>query len=296
MFDKFNSDPSLDYYAAMSSLVRFFQVDGLRFGWSRIVQETAPNYDAFDASEDFERLQELIGQQAANTALLELAADPTTAKLAKHAGFLGSIVWPDTTQPPDIEKLKIAALKLLEQIEPEQIVSSLSIFRRNIFPLDPELLFPFTKHENERVVRHTWIALKQMTHPAVRQFALDNLRSDNPYWYARNLLIANYQPGDWALLESITERASEDSVDDRWRLGFTVQEMFNTHPSQEAEGTLLNMYEIDPAGHFREKFVRDLHSLGKLPDWMRDECRYDSYSGTREFIAELDRTEPKAVL
>jgi hypothetical protein len=49
-------------------------------------------------------------------------------------------------------------------------------------------------------------------------------------------------------------------------LGLTIEQLFEVHPSDEAERSLLNMYESDLVGVVSRSIpVRDLHTLGKLP-------------------------------
>ncbi len=117
--------------------------------------------------------------------------------------------------------------------------------------------------------------LEKVRHPAVRQFALDKIAKKDRAWRMADLLVNNYQDGDWAIWKTL----AGDSYEDKnavHSLGWGVRHMFDAHPSEDAEGALLNMYECGPCSQCRAAFVRDLHTLGKLPAWMREECRHDS--------------------
>jgi hypothetical protein len=44
------------------------------------------------------------------------------------------------------------------------------------------------------------------------------------------------------------------------------------------------LYENEPCTICRCSCVDQLIALDMLPDWMREECRYDAYSHTRETV------------
>lgn len=65
-------------------------------------------------------------------------------------------------------------------------------------------------------------------------------------------------------------------------LGATIY--FEKNLSPGAEWCLMWCYEQSPCSMCRGGAVRSLLEIGTLPEWMREECRYDCYSVTREAV------------
>ena len=315
IYDKFSAQPALEEYAGIYEIVQLDNTDGLKFVAARIGAELVAEEDWYVARRAFDQLKEQIGEETANVTLAEMLADPTTCVFAElitaqqkndsihhppkptltyaelkalieqgRPVYGEPVDWGKSASP---EELIIAAHDLLNESDPKRLEKYLRIFLYTRFPLDPTLLFPLTEHDNERIWNRTITLLSKIPHPAVRQFALDNIAKNYRVGRMVDLVVNNYQASDWGFLETLTERVNED-VREYHGLGMTIKHLFKMYPSDEAEKSLLNMYESGPCGRCREAFVRDLHTLGKLPDWMRDECRHDFYSDTREFIETLD--------
>jgi hypothetical protein len=47
---------------------------------------------------------------------------------------------------------------------------------------------------------------------------------------------------------------------------------------------LLHIYENNPCTNCRTKTVEQLAAIDRLPDWMREECRYDASEDTRNLV------------
>jgi len=316
MYDKFSAQPALEEYAGIYEIVQLDNVDGLKFVAARVGAELAAEEDWYVARRGFNQLKEQIGEEAANVTFAKMFAEPTThafAELIAAQQKSDNIYHPPVptltyaelkalieqgksvngeavqwSKSASLEELTIAAHDLLSESDPKRLEKYLRIFLYTPFPLEPTLLFPLTEHDNERIWNRTITVLKKVSHPAVRQFALDNIAQNYRIGRMVDLVVMNnYQAGDWAFLETLIERVYQDAYECHG-LGLTIEQLFEVHPSDEAERSLLNMYESGPCGRCRAAFVCDLRTLGKLPDWMRDECHHDFYSDTREFIEALD--------
>jgi hypothetical protein len=64
-----------------------------------------------------------------------------------------------------------------------------------------------------------------------------------------------------------------------------VLNFIEEHPSEETERTLLLLYENTPCALCRWRAVKHLIAMDRLPDSIRDECQYDTYSKTRTLVS-----------
>src|SRR5262249_31543782 len=105
-------------------------------------------------------------------------------------------------------------------------------------------------------------------------FALRMIESGNNVSRATGLLMNNFQEADWSLIQEIASRPMEE--EDRWVLAWTVLDVFAAHPIKDAVGTLLSLYETAPCATCRQRIIEKLHELEALPNWIIEECQYDS--------------------
>ena len=172
----------------------------------------------------------------------------------------------------------------------------LSIFQKRRFPLDPQRLIdmvnqrpddPVSEDDGYCYTPHTRLtitaidALGNVSHPAVRALALELLNTRQWIKFSPILLKANWQTGDWALLETLTRERIEP--DEYHGLGIDVRNIFKAHPEPEAAPALRNLYEYNTCSFCRESAVLALDSIQAVPEWMRAECRYDANDELREW-------------
>lgn len=124
---------------------------------------------------------------------------------------------------------------------------------------------------------------RHITAPNVRALALERLQQSPWCSYAADLLPANYQEGDFWMLERCLAFDMED--DSLHRLGFAVKRVIGEHPGQEAIPTLLLLYERGPCSFCRKGVVKSLIGLSGLPEWMRAECGHDAEPDIRAMVA-----------
>lgn len=186
----------------------------------------------------------------------------------------------------DEETLREAAQDFLNENDPKKLHSYIRIFAERAFPLDHTKLLMLTRHENERLAIKALLALEYVTHESVRNLALEMIQSNHMIGRAVGLLGRNFRDGDWPLIEAISERPDLDD-EDVYSLGFSVRDVHALNPSRAVISILHNLYENSPHTNCREDFIKLLYQLDALPDWMREECRYDANSDIREAIEAL---------
>ena len=187
--------------------------------------------------------------------------------------------WSTTATP---EEIKVAGNDFLFNEEEEKTWGFLRILNRRPFPGDPLRLLALSYDHSERVRRAAVIALSNVTHADVRRRAHELLQSKDRFMDGTRMLVSNYEPGDLRILEDLLRQQLTDA--EIHSLGFSIEYMLKKNSTVDAEGALILLYEKNPCSNCRENFVCCLIKLDRIPDWMRNECRYDANSGTSEVV------------
>lgn len=124
-------------------------------------------------------------------------------------------------------------------------------------------------------------ALENISHPQIRAFALELITNRQDTGRVVSLLANNFEDGDWLLVESLFEADLDEH--DYHSLGFSIRDIVEQHPSPDAVPSLIRLFDANPCSHCRERVVESLVSLDALPDWIAEECRYDSNLDLRAY-------------
>lgn len=167
------------------------------------------------------------------------------------------------------EALLQAAKTLAETKDPEL----LPIFFRRPFPLHPAPLIAMADH------RDALIALTKITHPQLRDLAIQLVESSHPNrHYAADLLLNNAQPGDEELAL-------------RWYLAEQDPEVRHIQEialrKTDSIPILKAIYELSPCSENRAYTVKDLIDRNEFPAEWLEECQYDANDATREITSAL---------
>jgi hypothetical protein len=197
-------------------------------------------------------------------------------KMSKKKLHFGWWDWGNTATEED---LTLAAEDFLREDNSDRLLLFMDMFRHRRFPLDLTKLLQFGEYGDERVARdqiamRALNVLENVSHDEVRKLALRMIEQGNRTWRAVGLLNNNFEEGDWKFIEEVTARKRD--AENYHGIGLSVENIFKAHPSDEVVGALLNLYEYGPCSRCRERFVDLLHQLNKIPDWMAEECQYDS--------------------
>jgi hypothetical protein len=160
------------------------------------------------------------------------------------------------------------------------------IFQHRPFPLDHTPLLALAREPSRRTAAPVISVLAKIEHNKVRALALELLaagRGDGA-----RLLAANYQAGDYALVERLllTWTDREELHD----LGFGLHDMVESHPQLDAHDALRALYEQGPCSMCRRHTIALLAELGPLPAWLVEEYRWDADHEVRA-LSNDDRAE-----
>jgi hypothetical protein len=186
------------------------------------------------------------------------------------------------------EELQSAAEDSLSESDEKRLLDYLSIFKRRRFPGPHKRLIELAKYGSWRLSHAAVNALTHIDDPSLRTLGLELMSTPDRCDLGVTLLTARSQPGDYQLIEQALRQPMSDHV--YHSVGMDVLGFVKANLNGEAEASLTLLYENGPCSMCRESCVKHLIALNRLPEWMRQECRYDADSDTRELVAA--RTEP----
>lgn len=235
-------------------------------------------------------VEEVVHWRKTHHQRLRPGLDPnTTWEQIKETLAEKCLRWPQVAS--DAEFLK-AAKDLDPQDDPERLHSHVRLFWKRAFPLDPQPIIDLATHPDERVAVAALSALENIRHPNVRDL-FDRLRCDDK-WSDRavGLLISNYETGDAATIMEMLE--AEPDPDSLHIMAIDARQVFESNPAPEGLDVLMLAYEKTPCSLCRHSCLESIEKLGRVPDWMIQECLYDCDSGTRETAERLASSQPTA--
>jgi hypothetical protein len=159
----------------------------------------------------------------------------------------------------------------------------LTLFGRRPFIGNPSDLVRWTISSNSRVVWAATRSLGRIASPVVRDMALEQIRAGKPSGV--RLLASNYRSGDLAMiLPMLRDLTDNDEVHD---LGLAILNLTgeNDVSVENSADLLLLLYERTPCSMCRGDVVSRLFNARRVPDWMADECRFDSDPDTAGLFA-----------
>lgn len=180
--------------------------------------------------------------------------------------------------------------ELFELIEREldasRLASMLRVFAARIDPpRGVDGVLRFARHEDAAVRKVAIDVLKRFTDHRLGDLAVELLDAGN--LEAIDLLANNPRPGQFARIYDLLPASPDEERDHRLGMDLTI--LCSQHRLPEALDCLVWVYERTPCSYCRGNAVGELVEMGKLPSAIREECLDDSYSGSREWVADTIR-------
>jgi hypothetical protein len=165
---------------------------------------------------------------------------------------------------------------------PVVIANYLRVFSNRPLPSFDERLLEFLGHEDERVRHWAYSAVALNAHPSVRKFALDHLPACGDDGDLAELFVRNYRRGDEELL--CAHLHLPDDQDARHGLLMAVRKILEANHAARCDVLALWVYRWTPCALCRYGVAKLLIEKDVAPEWLPEECRYDSYSDTRQLV------------
>lgn len=183
--------------------------------------------------------------------------------------------------------VNLIANQLLIEKDKAKFEKLLDIFSFCKFPFDSELILNLAKQKKtskNRIAEYALDALKHLKSNSIRKFALDNYQnSKRPYDYL-DILISNYEKGDYKILCDIVAKFNNEHIIER--LAATYVEIYRANKTTECKEPLEILYNKMNCGIHRNGILEVLIENGVLSDKIRNEIPFDSYLDTRELLNE----------
>lgn len=317
IYDTFVRNAAADNSTGAEHLIELDGIEGLLFVADQIGEQLMVGGDIDEADYLLDIVKERYGEERTLTALNEAsAASPgiaayiqrmaeNTARRAKSVKQRSSYQnisydeikrqiiekadkvprlrlfrWGKSASDEDIER---AATDLILEEDRLHLLAYLRLFQKRRFPREHSRLIALALDPDDDVAWWALAALKWIDHSDVRALAIRLLERGERRAGAVGLLINNYRDGDYTLIGTAIN--TEQDEDELHALGGRLLDVVNTHPHRNAASALIAMYEQGACSECREDFVDCLLSLDALPDWLRNECRYDANLNLRKKFA-----------
>ncbi len=177
-------------------------------------------------------------------------------------------------------------LKRLARIaidEPSDFIKSalLHVFSFVAFPLDIDLLLPYSVSDNDSLREITIKVLSCIKDKRIHAFAIQ-LFNDMKVENVIKLLEANFEVDDEALIRKHivhSKRVTHGLI-------VSITDIFGEHKSNTCGDILLHLYKNAECTHCRYKVVETMINNNVIPEKILIECQHDSYEDTRKLAVE----------
>lgn len=171
------------------------------------------------------------------------------------------------------------------QENPALRAEALKAFLDCAYPDDPQPILDDTLSECGELRRVAWIALKNIRHPAVRQFSMNNVEKGLRTPENLAILARNYVPRDQALLEELLrDLVAKGDRDDLHGVGLDIYDLFDKAGRTPLPKHLLPLlYEYNPCSCCREIDLNHMARYRMLTEKILEECQCDSSEDIRRF-------------
>jgi hypothetical protein len=177
---------------------------------------------------------------------------------------------------------KIAKQLTLEK-DTSKIEKLLSIFNFHKFSLNSDLILNFAKQKSTRknnIVENAIDALKHLKSKKIRAFALEKIKtSKNPIDYL-DILISNYQKGDFKLLTDLASTTKNEHIIEQ--LAGIYSEIYKANKTKECKKPLEALYNKMNCAIHRNRIIEILIENKVLSPRIKEEIKFDSYVETRK--------------
>ncbi len=184
----------------------------------------------------------------------------------------------------DSELQKIGE-QLLSEKNKSNIEKLLNVFTNHKFPLGAEFMLKLANQRassDNRINEYAIVALKFLNSKKIRDFALERIpKTKRPATFT-DILISNYQSGDFKLMNGIANKFNDEHIIES--LASSYSGVFSSNKTVECKEPLEILYRKMNCGIHRKGIVEILIDNNVLSDKIREEIKYDSYLETRELI------------
>ena len=175
------------------------------------------------------------------------------------------------------------AKRLIIETEKSNIERLLEVFDFHKFPYDSQIILDLAKQKptsKNRIVEYAINALKHLKSKDIRIFAIDKIQNTkNPTAYLE-ILISNYNSGDYKLLNEIANKTNNEHKIER--LAEIYTNIYTTNKTEKCKTPLEALYNKMNCAIHRNGIVEILIENNVLSDKIKEEIKFDCDLATRQ--------------
>lgn len=177
------------------------------------------------------------------------------------------------------------ANRLMNETDKSNIEKLLDIFDFYKFPLDSQQILNLAKQKpskKNRIADFAIYALKHLESKDIRTFALDKIQNSKNSIDYLEILVSNYNNGDFKLLSEIaTKTNNEDKIE---QLAGIFTEIFKANKTKECREPMEILYNKMNCAIHRKGIIEILIENNVLSEKIKKELKFDSYLDTRNLV------------
>jgi hypothetical protein len=175
----------------------------------------------------------------------------------------------------------------LEQ-NPKVIANLLKVFAARTLPEFDTRLIDLCRHGDQEVRQRAFAALAQNAHPLVRDFAQSELQKGIQNGSVVDLFVNNYRHGDEnSILDAIELPDDENTLHG---LLMYVIKFLEENPEADCSRLGVLGYASNPCCECRFHAARLLRNRHAIPDWITNECKYDSNEDCQSLLVDFNES------
>jgi hypothetical protein len=209
--------------------------------------------------------------------IVDLVTGSTTVEEARIRGKLRS-----AGRRASKQIVKAAARSLEAEADPDRLTRWIQFFGMTAFPRRPTAILGRTYSEDEGRRFDAALALSNVCHPDVRARALELANEEGREGECALLLESSFMLEDGEVLQRLLNRSLEDEA--YHQIVTTVRLLQDDRLSDLTDELQILAYEKTPCSLCRGGIVDELLKGNRLPEWMREECLWDSDEQTRKAV------------
>jgi hypothetical protein len=198
---------------------------------------------------------------------------------ASFVGFYMMHRWGELASDTELRK---AASALELESNKDRFKLLIAIFREKAFPGDAAVLLDrLSEFSNDEIVsRRIEVALQIIESPIVRDAAMREIERGPNLTRGLYLLCANYKESDADLILKALPSNDADSTTIH-DVGHALLDLFGEDRISDATDAFVWMWEHSPCSLCRERAFERLETIACVPDWMREEAKFDCHAALR---------------
>lgn len=181
------------------------------------------------------------------------------------------------------EEINQVAKQLIDETDKSNIERLLDIFDFYKFPYDSQMILDFAKQKRtskNRIIEYAIDALKHLKSKDIRNFAMDKIQnSKNPIDYLE-ILVSNYQSGDFKILSDIANKTNNEHKIER--LAGIYSDIYKANKTKECKEPLEILYNKMNCAIHRNGIVEILIENKVLSAKIKSEIKFDCDLDTRK--------------